>query len=154
VRRGSDRGMETTRFLEVAGQGDRCGGSFPLRLGRQPGPGPAGEGVGLVVADMTDRLLQTHPPVPCQGALGPGAACQLPIERRRPTACLPCGPAVGEPELGTLVAAVTHEFQILAVRYQAIGELKTVHERAVSGRLVVESELLSLVSQPGDALRE
>ena len=52
--------MESTRLQEVPLQGDSGGHGrrLPFRLGGQPGPRPAGEGVGFVVADMADRLVE------------------------------------------------------------------------------------------------
>ena len=41
---------------EVAGNRQIGGGELPFRFGRQPLPGPFGEGVGLIKADMADRL--------------------------------------------------------------------------------------------------
>src|SRR5260221_311453 len=41
--------------------GDAGGGALPLRLSGQPHARPAGESVGLEVAEMADRLAQGHP---------------------------------------------------------------------------------------------
>src|SRR5579863_7279389 len=95
---------------EVAGERDevaeRGGRDFPLGLGRQPLAGPAGEGVGLVEADVRDRLGGIDPALAGQGEDAPLAVLDAPVERRFPALLLHDRPAVGQPEFGPAVAAV------------------------------------------------
>ena len=57
------------------------GGHLPLELGREPGAGPAGVGVGLEVADVDDRVGGGRPAAaPCERELGPAVAVGFPVE--------------------------------------------------------------------------
>lgn len=57
--------MEIPCADEIARDVDTLRGMLPLRLGREPLAGPGREGVGLIVADVADRLgwiQRAHPP--------------------------------------------------------------------------------------------
>src|ERR1700677_1761319 len=71
-RRPGDRvWMEPGLVEEVPRDRQRARRHLPLRLGGQPTSGPAGEGVGLVVAQVTDRLGRIDRARPGQGELLP-----------------------------------------------------------------------------------
>ena len=53
--------MQCVRLQEVAGHRTRPGGDLPFELGGQPRTSPARKGVGFVVADVADRLVQARP---------------------------------------------------------------------------------------------
>ena len=99
-------GVQVIPIQEVPRDGRRRRGDLPLGLRRQPSPAPAGEGVGLVVADVADRLGLVEAAGPAQRECPPGAVDPLPVQRRLPSLGLDGGPAVREPEVGTPVAAV------------------------------------------------
>ena len=76
--------MKRLAFEEVPGDRQGFGGDFPLGLGRQPGAGPAGEGVGLVVADVADRLARDQVAHAREGHRPPLAVVDFPVERGGP----------------------------------------------------------------------
>src|SRR4051812_20310890 len=105
---------------EVTGDRYGDGRHLPLRLGRQTNSGPAGEGIGLVITDMTDRFTADEVTHTGQGHQSPARGRLLPVERRRPAVLVGRDPAVGEPELGPLVAAVVDERAVLIIRHEAV----------------------------------
>src|ERR1700741_5573195 len=48
----------------------RCEGGLPFSFGREPRPGPAGEGVGLIMADVGNRRGGVEVPSSGGGKLG------------------------------------------------------------------------------------
>ena len=94
VREGRRRRVVTPRECPLYTSRGR---EFPLRFCRQPLAYPAGEGIGLVIADVTDRLRGSERPLPRQRHDGPLPVALFPVERRRPPGSLALGPAVGEP---------------------------------------------------------
>src|SRR5208337_2760125 len=63
-------------------------------------------------------------------------------------------PAVGEPEFGTLVAAVIHEGQIFTVGHQTIGQRERGDVLLVSRSLVVEGKACRLMADRPQAARK
>src|SRR5690606_39176809 len=70
----------------VAGPGEVVGGGLPFGLGRQARARPAGEGIGLVVADVADRRRGIDG-LPA-GEREFDAAVGMPVERAVPAAAL------------------------------------------------------------------
>jgi hypothetical protein len=54
---------------EMTAQGLRRGGRFPLELAGQARTGPAGAGIGLVVAEVADRRMRIQLAPTTQGVL-------------------------------------------------------------------------------------
>src|SRR5262249_61568583 len=70
-----------------------------------------------------------------------------------PAAALPCRPAVGQPQLRAVVAAVLDEPEELAVVHQPGGDLEARDEGAVARPLVIEGEPGPVVAEPAYACR-
>src|SRR4051812_49196558 len=100
--------MEPLALHEVARDRQSGRGSLPLGLGGQARPRPAGVGVGLVVADVADRLGGRDGAQAGEGLHDPDTVALLPVERRVPTLSVYRVPAIRQPELWPLVAAVGH----------------------------------------------
>src|SRR4051794_19846439 len=101
--------MKAAALLEVTGHGNVANGRFPFHLGRQPRPGPAGVGVGLVKAYVTHRFSRIDGMMSSECHLRPVSTVILPVERGRPLSCLGNGPTVRQPQLGTLIALILDE---------------------------------------------
>src|SRR5215472_3301524 len=106
--------MKSFALQQIALHKDLLCRDLPFELGRQARACPSGKGIGLVVADVADRLRLTNLAHPGAGELQPVISIFFPIERRRPPVRLYRLPAVGKPEFGTLVTAIVDERQILA----------------------------------------
>ena len=99
----------------AAFDGDARRRDLPFEFRRQPVAGPAGEGVGLVIADMGDRrggidraeAHQAHLPVTALGLLE--------IKRSFPSLALHRVPAIGEPKRGRGIAAILDELDPLGI---------------------------------------
>ncbi len=61
----------------------RCG-VFPFEFGRQPRPAPIGEGIGLEITDVRDRLIWIDRAKSGQSKVPPGAIAFGPVERSLP----------------------------------------------------------------------
>ena len=111
---------------------------LPLALGGQARTLPAGVGVRLVEADVADRLVRIDV---AHAGERPGPPAILlpafPVKGRRPTLLLDLGPAVRQPEQRVAVAAVRHEFEVVAVGDQAVHQREAVEPRLVDRHLVV-----------------
>src|SRR6266850_1851796 len=94
---------------EVAVKRRVAGGNLPFRFGRQAFFGPAREGVGLVEADVADRLGGIDRALAGQREDQPLAILAAPVERRLPALLLHRAPALRQPEFGPLVAALGDE---------------------------------------------
>src|SRR5207249_3435651 len=107
---------------------------------------PTGERIRLVVTDMADRLEWLQRLEPGQRELRPAAVPLLPIQRRYPAVGLPRRPAVGEPKLRALIAAVGYEFQVPGVGDQPLRQLERMQILPMAGRLIVEGKCVALMS--------
>src|SRR5207248_11547895 len=105
------------------------GEALPLGFGRQPRPGPAGEGVGLEIADVGDG----RGPVDCAAAaereFGPAVA---PVQWRRDLLALDPLPALGQPQSRGAIAAVLNELAPVAVGHGPIGDVMRFEENTVA----------------------
>src|SRR5439155_17305548 len=117
IRGSRRRRVEAARIEEVAAHLLRPDRGLPLELGGEAGAGPAGVRVRLVIAHVTDRLGRVERPLAAQTEYPPFRVrpIAVPVERRRPAVALPRRPAVGEPQVRTVVTAVLDESQVLAV---------------------------------------
>src|SRR5205823_2663935 len=102
--------------------------------------GPSGEGVRLVEADVGDRLVGRDLEETGQGRGHPAIADPFPVERGRPSPGLPGGPAVGQPELGPVIAAILEEGEEFRVRGGPARLLEPFEILRVPRSLVVEGE--------------
>ncbi len=126
-----------------------------FELGRQALARPVRVGRGLVVADVADRLGRVRRARTAERMDLPAVvACRLPVERRAPLLGLDEGPAVGQPELGPLVAAVGHEGQVFADRDRPVGDAAGPQQHAVHRLLVVETEVVAAMADLVDAARQ
>src|SRR5579883_2915380 len=107
--------MQNPMIEKVALDREAGGGAFPFGLARQAMAGPAGEGIGLVMAHVHDRRERIERPETREREFGPALAVALPIKRRLPSAGADRRPAVAQPELGPAIAAVGDEGEIVAV---------------------------------------
>ena len=128
--------------------------NFPLEFGWQSRTRPASKGIGLVVADVTDRFAQVHRLHAFDGVMPPVAVALLPIQRRTPLIGSNAVPSVRKPQAGCAVTVVTHEFQILAVGHQAGGQAKSFEINLVTWSLVVERKALTCKPDAVDAFGE
>ena len=129
------------------------GGGFPLELGREAGAHPAGDGVGLEKAEVDGRRVRVerlhsgegerHPALGVAVVVARRFARALPVKGLAPLVLLRQRKALGQPELGPLVAAVLHEREHLGVRHEPVGDLERLQEYAVPRPLVVEVKALA-----------
>src|SRR6185369_1271025 len=155
--------MERSGVQEVGvggGEAGGAGGVLPFSFGGETGAFPAGVGVGFVEAHVADGLVRIDRPVSGERPQAPVAisltlvSVHLPIERRGPALVLDFGPAVGEPEERIGVAAVVHEFEVLAVGDQAVGELEVDEVGLVDRHLVVPAPAAFDVAEVVEAALE
>src|SRR5207249_5011130 len=109
-------------------------------LGRQPLVGPAGEGVGLVEADMVDRLGRVDRAIAQQREDSPRAVLAAPVERRLPALLLHRRPALRQPEFRPAIAALGDEFEEVAATHRVRGEAERLEPNLVARSLIVERE--------------
>ena len=120
-------------------------GVLPLELGGEAVTGPAGVGVGLEEAEVTDggfaEVFERQESV--EGVEAPAGFCcvvVLPVEGSVPGFGAHGGPAFGEPELGTVVAVLVDEGEVFGAGDGARGQAKGLDVDGVTRRLVVEDE--------------
>ena len=133
------------RIHLFAEQAKPAGGVLPLELGGQTVAGPAGVGVGLEEAEVADGRLaevveRTEAVQGVDAPAGVGGVVALPVERRLPALGAHGRPALGEPELGAVVAVLVDEGEILRAGDEARREAVGREIDAVARRLVVEGE--------------
>ena len=104
---------------------------LPLRFRRQALAGPARIGVGLVIADVDRRRVGVERLQSSQAEHAPAKLAALPIERRLPAFVADPRPAVGEPELRPLVAAVFDEREPFAIGDETAGQPVGPQQRLV-----------------------
>src|SRR5882762_10319641 len=129
-----------TAVAEIAGERQVALRDFPFRLSRQPLIGPAGEGVGLVEADMANGFRRVDRALARQGEDPPGAVFETPVERRLPALLLHRRPAVGQPEFRPVIAALGDEFEVIAATDRMRGEAERLEPYLVARPLIVERE--------------
>src|SRR4029079_504830 len=106
----------------------------------------AREGLSLVIADVAHGGVEAQGLWSGQGEIGPALGTEVPVERRGPSVSLHRGPAVREPELGTAIAAVFDEAEIVAGGDGAPAQVVGLEEDAMARTLVVEREAGSVVT--------
>ena len=121
------------------------GGVLPFEFGGEAVAGPAGVGVGLEEAEMADggfaEVFERDEAVEgVEAPAGLGFAVALPVERGLPAFGAHGGPALGEPELGAVVAVLVDEGEVLGAGDGAGGEVEGLDVDGVAGGLVVEGE--------------
>ncbi len=126
-------GVERVAFDTYAGSSE-----LPFLLGRQPCARPARVGIGLVVADVTDRgMLVNRAPAGQREFL---LQRFRPVERPVPAFTHDCCPAIRQPELGLRICTVVDEVSIFGVCDQPVADRVLVDNHRVPWRLVVETE--------------
>jgi hypothetical protein len=138
--------LQHVEIEEPAGDVFVRGRVFPLGLGREARAAPSCEGVGLVVADVTDRLRGIDRPHASQCEQRPTGTVGFPVQRRLPLVRLDSCPPVREPEVGARIPVVLDERQPVGTRRRAIGERERLQEHDVTRGLVVEREAATLVT--------
>ena len=139
------RGCSVPRSRKFPSGAWRGGDGLPLGLGGQPGAGPTGEGVGLVVADVAHGLGGVDQLWTGQGEQPPVVDHLEPVQRGVPPVGLGGGPPVGQPQVGPPVSAVVHEFQPLPAGDEAVGQGERLEVHGVARELVVEAEPVTAV---------
>src|SRR5215469_5565211 len=97
--------MKLAYVSEIAAHLQTFGGDFPLRFRWQALPGPFGERIGLVKADVADGFGRVQPAAPGQRKNRPLTVFAGPIKWRLPALLAGHPPAIRKPELGFLIAA-------------------------------------------------
>src|SRR5581483_3347475 len=110
------------------------GRRLPLELRRQSFARPAGEGIGLEVADVGDRGGRIDGQEPGERHLPPLARLAFPVAGRLPASGLDRGPAVREPVRRRPVAAVGHELEPLALVTSRLASRKSRSSTSWEGR--------------------
>ena len=105
---------------------------FPFRFGGQARAGPAGVGIGFVEADMAQGGVFVQWLQPMQSKDLPAGVVVLPVQRRVPAFAADLIPTVGQPQLGTLIAAVTDKGEVFAIGHIAAGQGKRLQPDAVT----------------------
>src|SRR5690606_40963285 len=104
----------TTRFRSDASLRRRgARGALPFGLGGQARAGPAGKGVGLVVADVAHRRMRLQRAHPAEGERL--FEVRLPVQRPLPAFGQDPGPAIAEPQPRIAVPAILDELAVLGV---------------------------------------
>src|ERR1700736_6769005 len=103
--------------MTILGGKQIFGGVFPLELGGEAMAGEAGVGVGLEEAEVADgglgEFFERDEAVQCvDGPAGPGGVVAAPVEGGLPGFVAEGGPALGEPEFGTGIAALFDEGKV------------------------------------------
>src|ERR1700738_1911425 len=129
--------MESLALNKVSIDRNIRGGTFPLEFGRQARALPVRIRVGFEVTDVGDRLVFIDGAKTRKSKIPPGAIPLRPVKRRLPALLVYGCPAQREPKLRPRVTAVTHEFEIFAVRYRPRRERKRQHQSAVTRAFVV-----------------
>ena len=122
---------------------------LPLGLAWQPEAGPAGEGVGLVVGDVAERLFVVDRMLAVE--VEAGAPIEVPVVGRGASGAVAPTPAVRQPERRLVVAAVGDELTELAAGDRLRGDAERLEPGAMSGRLVVEREAVAGVADVDEA---
>ena len=143
-----------TCIEEISGDGIIQDGRFPLRFGRQAGTSPPGVRIGLVKADMTNRLCGMERTNTCESIRTPPALRLLPLKRSFPPLRLTVRPAIREPQTRRLVSIVGHKAEILFHGDGSRRETKGIQKYLMSGCFVVECEPISIMPDPADASRK
>src|SRR5690606_25869212 len=139
VRRGY--GVPEAGCGQVPGAVLSCRGNLPLLLRRQARACPASEGVGLVIAHMSDRGMHVEVALASESELR--GAVHVPVQWPVPTVFIHGSPAVCQPKVYLLVAAVPDELQVFPVRDLARPDPVLMYQDPVTGQFVVESEALT-----------
>src|SRR5439155_12732894 len=132
--------MEMAAVTEIAGERELARRDFPFGLGRQALARPAGEGVGLVEADMAERFGRVDRALARQGEDAPLAVIAMPVERRLPALLLHRRPALRQPEFRPTIAALGDEFEIVSATDRLGGEAERLEPDLVARPLIVECE--------------
>src|SRR3984885_3444825 len=141
-------GDGSTRIFDFIGGGDGGvlevldGGVLPLELGGETVAGPAGGGGGLEEAEVADgsfaEVFEGLPAVEGVDApAGGGGLVATPVERRLPAFGVEGDPALGEPELGAVVAVLVDEGEVFGAGDEAGGEAEGLEGDGGAGGLVV-----------------
>ena len=140
---------------DAEGVGDQAGARrhLPFRLARQVLAGKAGEGVGLVIADMRDGSRRIDRLQAGERHREPGAIFLSPIAGRLPAFRLHRRPAVRQPERGRRVAAGLDEFEPFGIADEMARDPHIGDQFVMPRRLVVEAEALPLVADGVNAGR-
>src|SRR5664279_449978 len=135
--------MQMTALQQISRHPARSRRNFPFEFSWESGSRPARKGVGLVIADVTNRLAQFQWLHTLNGVMPPLAIALLPVQRSAPLIVANPVPAVRKPQLGGAVSVVAYEFEILAVDHQPRGQAKSFQINIVPRTLVVEREALA-----------
>src|SRR5437868_2076776 len=133
--------QDRARMIElVADHGvGRASEILPLGFGRKPRSGPAGEGVGLVIADVSDRSRPVDLAPPAERKF---AAVLVPVERRFDPFALDPVPSFAEPQGRRAIAVVAHELAPFLIGDPLASELMEREENAVLRSLGIKREAL------------
>ena len=108
---------------------------------------PASVGVGLVVTDVYHGFVGIETAAAAEREHAPVVgAVVAPVERRLPAELLHRVPAVGEPQLGPVVAVVVNELEPFARAHESVGDSHRLEVHDVTRALVVEGEAGSVVT--------
>ena len=126
-------------------------GHLPFHFGRQMLAAPAGECVGLVIADVADRTCWIDRLHACQRHDMPFAVDLTPVARCLPLFVADARKAIHQPERRGRIAAVRHEGEPLGVGDEVARQADRADQGAVDRFLIVEMESLAGVSDAVDA---
>src|SRR5262249_43835118 len=118
---------------------------FPLHLGWQTLPRPAGIGVGFVITHVGHRDMWLHFPPAGQRHGIPRIIELLPVERGLPALTLHGVPAVGQPVPKVGIAAVVYKSEVFAVGDWTILEHKVLGVGPMDGLLIIKAKIPPVV---------
>src|ERR1044072_2769752 len=119
---------------------------LPFRLTRQMFSGEARESVGLVIADMLHGGGWIDGPEAAQRHDMPGSILLPPIARCLPVFVLRRCPAIGKPKRRRRVATRRNKFEPFGIRDEMPGDADARNEFVVKRRFVVETEVVTIMS--------
>src|SRR5271165_7114347 len=127
---------------------------LPFKLGSQTRARPTRKGVGLVIADVANRLVHRHRFRALDGVMPPLPVPLFPVQRSVPLVVANAVPPIGKPQLRSAVATVAHELQVLNVGCQSRSEPERLKVNVVGRALIVELKILAFETDPVHASRK
>src|SRR5664280_2284043 len=135
--------MQTPALETVSCHPARSRRNFPFEFSWESRSRPARKGVGLVIADMSNRFVQVEWLHAFDGVMPPLAISLLPVQRSAPLIVANTVPSIRKPQLGCAVTVVAHEFEILTVGHQPGGQAESFQINIVPRTFVVEPEAVA-----------
>lgn len=134
-------GVQASRTQQVADYREVLCRELPFRLAGQSCTCPAGERLGLVIAEVTGGLGSYQALFTGEGILTPVTVYTPPVKGALPVFALNCIPAICQPEISALIAAIGNEVEEFTVADRSSGQRKRFEETAMARSFIVEVKI-------------